>query len=244
MKRILALLLVLSMLFALTACSGDDNNQTGNNDPTTGGETEEVFEPQPTKYGRNEFLSRVESYVASHTPDRKYHYDEGFDPEQENGFKEVYYVKDFTEEDELNLFLHEINMTEGSQMSGWIVIDQFRYEFIPRTTYSISVFYTIPCATLEEAIGYAKNDAYRVAPFYGLEPAAMKFYTNAGNEKKEIRLTDEDFQKLVAGEYTGIIGIPSGTLIGEDACRIEVKITQAKDGTYEYTCCLRIVTDT
>lgn len=242
MKKILALLLALVMLFALTACTGDDDTPTDGEDPTEAQGTEDDFDPEPAKYTRDEFFARLEGYTSNHEPDKKSHYDEGYDPEQENGFKEIFYVTDFVEEHELNLFLHETNHAEGEQLRGWLIIDQFRYEYISRTTYSVSLYYVIPCQTLEEAVALAKNDGYCLAPFYGLDTSDLNFYTRVDGKRETIQLTDEALGKLASGEYASIFGSPGSFLESGDSCRIDIDIRQTKDGAYEYSCTLRIQT--
>ena len=274
MKKILALLLALIMLFAMTACgeneeiipTGNGNtggNQTsteGNKDNTgsteapaggannsTGGNTNtpadkedndgtlDNFEPTATKFTREELLAVLDGYTGNANPDREDHHEDGLYPEDENGFKKTYLVKTFAEDHALNLFLHTTNEAAAKMANGWATIDRFDYEFIDRTKYTTTFYYTITCEALTQAIEYAKNDGYRMASFYGLSLDAMKYTVNSGKQKKEVQLTDTVLGKLATGEYTNASGSIKLPTQYEDSCKIEINIAKKADGQYEYS---------
>lgn len=242
MKKILALFLVLTMLFALSACTGnEDTTPDGGEKPTEGVET---FEVVNAKYRRDAFVSKLEEYMANHKPNQKFHHDDGYDPELENGFKEVYIVEDFDEDDPLNLFLYGLNYAEGKNTRGWLVIDRFRYEHIDRETYSVVVRYTIPCADLAEAMYNAKNDAYRLGPFYSQEISTVKFYAMEHGKRKEVLPTEETFEKLLSGTYTAMFATPVLSASWYDGCRLDISIAKNAEGQYEYSCILRLQYET
>lgn len=242
MKKILALLLALTLLFALSACTGNEDTTPDGGEKPTGGVGE--FEVVDAKYHRNMFVSKLEEYMASHKPNQKFHHDDGYDPELENGFKEVYIVEDFDEDDPLNLFLYGLNYAEGKNTRGWLVIDRFRYEHIDRETYSVIVRYTIHCAGLAEAIANAKNDAYRLGPFYGQEISTVKFYAKEAGKRKEVLPTDETFEKLLSGAYTDFYATPVLSADWDDGCRLDIKIVKTTEERYEYSCILRLQYET
>ena len=238
MKKILALLLVLATLFALTACTGEDGQiPTGD-----GGQTGDDLNYYHTeaKYTRDEFVEKLTDYANSHKPDKKSHYEEGYIPEEQNGFQEWYYIKDFSDEHELNLFLYDANFAVDTQPNGWLVIDRFRYEFMDLTEYSVSIFYTEYYETLQMVTANARNDAYRLAPYYGFSPDEMRFYTYVDGKRQYIELDQAACEKLVSGEYTKIVGLPNGLLPNDDNCVIEITASQTETGWYEYSCKLRL----
>ena len=237
MKKILALLLAVVMLFALAACSGEDDTTGAEEHQPVGGES---FEITPANYTRNQFVDKVLEYVAAHTPNSKFHYEDGYIPEEQNGFQEMYYVKDFDEEHVLNLFPYATNHAVDKQANGWLVIDSFRYEFQGYTKYTVSLYYTDYFQDLKLVTANAKSDAGRVALFYNLEPEEMKFYTNINGKRQYVELTEETCAKLVSGEYTKVVGVPDFLLPYGDDCIIEISMAQAETGWYEYSCKLRL----
>lgn len=263
MKKLFALLLALVMLFALTACAGNEGNEpteaptdAGPTEGPTQGPTEPPTDPaddltsvlegvaiSPAMCSRDEFVSRLKELLDGLVPDKKNHYTEGFDPEQENGWQNTYYIHNFAEDHELNLFLHETNYAEGKEASGWIVVDEFVYEYIDKSNHSVSMFYSIPCEDLEAVIAYAKKDLGCLAGIYGFVPTDMKFTVTIKNKKTEIKLSESDFAKLASGEYTVINGVFSSAPACGDACKAEIDIKKAADGTLEYVFRARIQLD-
>lgn len=302
MKKIIALLLALSMLFALTACGGDDENtptgeSTGETtsttesttnatdgtedstqsttesttESTTGGEStdntendnttstngndkwgsvgmtdafvdnrqpgvEDSFVATPPKYTKDEFVSKLMAYINNHAPNESYHYQDEHFPETENKYIEEYYVKDFNEKHELNLFLHKTNSHTGFN-GEWVKIEKWDYQFTDKVVYQISLNYAISCNTLAEAIAYAKNDAYRLAPFCELSSSQVIYaLLKQGLPKTTAvsKLTDTDFEKLANGEYKTIMSnIEAGVAVGY-YCYFSTEISQLQNGQYEY----------
>lgn len=285
MKKILALLLALSMLFALTACGGDDkttptgestgettsttestNDATdGTEDSTQGtienpadGETTDSTDTgenqtgtadsvAPLKYTRDEFLAKLNEYMSNHTPDRTSHFQDDYAPQEENFFSETYIVTDFSENHELNLLLHKSNNAVGKQANGWIVAEKWDYEYSDETAFLINLYYTIPCETFEEAVAYAKTDAYRIAPFYGLTQSQIEFTVidienikESGKKPKPIQMTDEDLMKIAEGKYSVAGAVVGSSLTGGDSCQVHIAIDPTTDGKYEYSYSLKI----
>ena len=237
MKKILALLLVLVMLLAMTACTGGNETPTG--DGGQSGGRNDYYHTEPL-YTRDEFVVKLMDYARSHNPDKKSHYEEGYIPEEQNGFQEWYYIKDFSEEHELNLFMYPVNFAEDTQPNGWLVIDRFRYEFKDQTDYTVTLHYTEYYETLQMATANARNDAYRLAPYFGFGPEEMRFYTYVDGKRQYIELDQAACEKLVSGEYSKITGLPNGILPNDDGCVIEITIQKAETGWYEYSCKLRL----
>jgi len=300
MKKIIALLLALSMLFALTACGGDDENtltgeSTGETtsttesttnttegtedstqsttesttEGTTGGETTENTENDHTtstngndkygsvtpsgsfvdnrqpgvqdsfvatspKYTKDEFVAKVLAYINNNTPTESYLYGEADHiPKDEKKYVEQYYVKDFNEKHEFNLFLHKTNSYEGE----WVKIEKWDYKFTDEVVYQISLNYAISCNTLAEVVACAKNDAYRLAPFCELSSSQVSYaLLKQGLPKTTAvsKLTDSDFEKLANGEYKTIMSnIEAGVADGY-SCHFSTEINQLQNGQYEY----------
>ena len=296
MKRILALLLALSMLFALTACGRDNENtptgeSTGTttnttestNDATDGTEdstqdttegtesgdttentendnttstngndkygsvgmtdafvdnrqpgVEDSFVATPPKYTKDEVVAKMMAYINSHSPNESYYYGESDKvPKDEKKYVEEYHIKDFSENHEFNLFLHKTNSCEDN----WVTITKSDYEFTDMIAYSFGVSYTITCNTLAEAIAYAKNDAYRLAPFCELSSSQVSYaLLKQGFPKTTAvsKLTDTDFEKLANGEYKTIVSNLEAGVADGYSCSIGAQICQLPNGQYEY----------
>lgn len=291
MKKIIALLLALSMLFALTACGGDNENtptgestgettnttESTNNatdgtedstqsttESTTGGETtdnttstngndkygsvtpsgsfvdnkqpgvEDSFVATPPKYTKDEFVAKVMAYINNNAPTESYLYGEADHiPNDEKKYVEQYDIKDFNEKHEFNLFLHTTNSYEGK----WVKIEKWDYKFTDEVAYLISLNYTITCNNLAEAVAYAKNDAYRLAPFCELSSSQVVYtLLKQGLPKTTVvsKLTDADFEKLANGEYKTIMSNIGAGVADGYSCYFSTEISQLQNGQYEY----------
>lgn len=202
-----------------------DNRQPG---------VEDSFVATPPKYTKDEFVAKVMAYINNNAPTESYLYGEADHiPKDEKKYVEQYYVKDFNEKHEFNLFLHKTNSYEGE----WVKIEKWDYKFTDEVVYQISLNYTITCNTLAEAIAYAKNDAYRLAPFCELSSSQVSYaLLKQGLPKTTVvsKLTDADFEKLANGEYKTIMSnIEAGVADGY-SCHFSTEINQLQNGQYEY----------
>lgn len=202
-----------------------DNRQPG---------VQDSFVATSPKYTKDEFVAKVLAYINNNTPTESYLYGEADHiPKDEKKYVEQYYVKDFSEKHEFNLFLHKTNSYEGE----WVKIEKWDYKFTDEVVYQISLNYAISCNTLAEAIAYAKNDAYRLAPFCELSSSQVSYaLLKQGFPKTTAvsKLTDTDFEKLANGEYKTIMSnIEAGVAVGY-SCHFSTEISQLQNGQYEY----------
>ncbi|MBR6502310.1 MAG: hypothetical protein IKT42_02600 [Clostridia bacterium] len=295
MKRILALLVAMFMIFALTACDEEESVSTGEStgettsaiesadktedsaqssteDKTEDAESEETtentasdntastngndkygsvgmtnayvdnrqpgvqdsFVATPPKYTKDEFVAKIMAYINNTDPTESYLYGESDKiPKDEKKYVEQYNIKDFNEKHEFNLFLHKTNSCEGN----WVTIEKWDYQFTDQVVYQISLNYTIACNTLAEVIAYAKNDAYRLAPFCELSSSQVSYaLLKQGFPKTTAvsKLTDTDFEKLANGEYKTIMSNVEAGVADDYSCHFSTEISQLQNGQYEY----------
>lgn len=202
-----------------------DNRQPG---------VEDSFVATPPKYTKDELVAKVMAYINNNAPTESYLYGEADHiPKDEKKYVEQYYVKDFNEKHEFNLFLHKTNSYEGE----WVKIEKWDYKFTDEVVYQISLNYAISCNTLAEAVACAKNDAYRLAPFCELSSSQVSYaLLKQGLPKTTAvsKLTDSDFEKLANGEYKTIMSnIEAGVADGY-SCHFSTEINQLQNGQYEY----------
>ena len=202
-----------------------DNRQPG---------VEDSFVATSPKYTKDEFVAKVMAYINNNAPTESYLYGEADHiPDDEKKYVEQYNIKDFNEKHEFNLFLHTTNSYEGK----WVKIEKWDYKFTDEVVYQINLNYTITCNTLAEAIAYAKNDAYRLAPFCELSSSQV-IYTllKQGLPKTTVvsKLTDADFEKLANGEYMTIMSNLDAGVADGYSCDFSTEISQLQNGQYEY----------
>ena len=230
-----------------TGNTGNDNTTSTNGDDKYGSVTpsgsfvdnkqpgvEDSFVATSPKYTKDEFVAKVLAYINNNVPTESYLYGEGNHiPDDEKKHVEQYNIKDFNEKHEFNLFLHTTNSYEGE----WVKIEKWDYKFTDEVVYQINLNYTITCNTLAEAIAYAKNDAYRLAPFCELSSSQV-IYTllKQGLPKTTVvsKLTDADFEKLANGEYMTIMSVLDAGVADGYSCHFSTEISQLQNRQYEY----------
>jgi len=263
MKKIFALLLAFVMVFTLAACnttdSGSDDPTDAPTDPNgTEAPTDAPTEPPteapteaptdapvtftatPVKDTRDAFITKIIAYTQSNAASSSESSGGSVDEEDPNGNAsggsqtDIWHIVTFKEGHELNLFLHDANDLTAKN-EEWATIEKKSDETTGDVTYTVKLNYELLCDSFATAAAMAKEDAYRLPTFFGIESSEVNFSlvaTTTAKTKKVTVLTDDDLTQQMNGEYKHITAQRTTNKGG--TCSITVKIQKQADGQYLY----------
>lgn len=217
MKKILALLLVMVMLFTLAACdknTGGDTSGTeepsGTEDPNvtepptggtedstnppdnSNGENTDTFVATPTKYTKDAFIAKIVAYTQNNNSNESQFVEISGgedDLRGENGYYlDKWHIMSFSEGHDFNLFLYTLNAL-ADQSESWVDIEKQNNEYTGDVSYTVKISYEISCDSLSTAIALAKDDAYRLPSFFEITPSEVYFSLVAKGTNKATKVS-------------------------------------------------------
>ena len=219
MKKILALLLVMIMLFSLAACDKGNNNAddpttppaSDNNDPTeppTNPPTDPPTEPPttpptdapatftatPVKDARDAFLAKIIAYTQNNAASGS---------ETDGGKQDEEDINGNVSGGSKTDIWHIVTFSEGHELNlflhdsndlaakneEWATIEKKSDESTGDVTYTVKLSYELLCDSFNAAAALAKADAFRLPTFFGIDPSEVNFSLVATTTAKTKKVT-------------------------------------------------------
>lgn len=200
MKRILALLLVLSTVLAFAGCTEETNNtpSTPASSPSSSATTPTGpypdFEPTPVAFTAEEILEKAIDYIKDKKPTKTKHQTDSFDVVNYNWFEDTFIFSAKADCEPFNALGYDSTYLQ-------VTVVRYTYEYQEKVTYSVTLSYAVPCTDNAQILAFAKDDLHRFASFR--ETTQRKVSYTIQKQEHE-RLTDADYQQLLTSAAASI----------------------------------------